>query len=92
MLGVYHLLLFSDFVSDPYLKFNLGWSLNLLVIAQILINTFVITTMSVLSLVRACRMRLKCKFKVYLLVKLKMIANKGTVKIKGQRDTIADRW
>ena len=55
MVSVYHLIGFSDFVTDPYLKYYIGWSINLLVVLQILINTFVISGISLLNLFKKTR-------------------------------------
>ena len=41
MASTYYLLTFTDWVESKPLKFAIGWSLNLMIIVQFLLNTFI---------------------------------------------------
>jgi len=43
LVGVYHLIPMTDYLEDENMRFNVGWSINLLVLFQILVNTLVLT-------------------------------------------------
>jgi hypothetical protein len=53
----YHFLLFSDLVSDPVTRYNLGWSLILTFFVMLVINLCIILTVTFKSLKHAYRVK-----------------------------------
>ena len=51
LLAAYHLFCFSEFVASPSDKANVGWSLIILILANILFNTVVFIYMVVRSVI-----------------------------------------
>ncbi|CDW89271.1 UNKNOWN [Stylonychia lemnae] len=61
---IYHIIVFSDFTDDPYLKYDLGWSLNGIALCQILVNTIYILFGTVKNLILNLRKQFqKCSRK-----------------------------
>ena len=50
-----HLIVFSDFTDDPEIKYTSGWSINLVVLTQLLVNTGYLLITNIISLVRKIR-------------------------------------
>ena len=50
-----HLIVFSDFTDDPEIKYSAGWSINLVVLTQLLVNTAYLTVTNIISIVKKIR-------------------------------------
>lgn len=40
----YHMFIFTDFCSDTVMQYTIGWSLNLLIVVQFMLHTFIFVT------------------------------------------------
>ena len=56
--ALYQIMMFSDLIDNVYIKYEIGWSLNIVVMIQLGINTIVISVDSMRNL--AIKSRRKC--------------------------------
>ena len=49
----YHLFLFTEYVSDPTLKYNIGWSIITVTMLNIIVNIAIMLLSTMMSIIQA---------------------------------------